>query len=204
MEPNPISMVIRELEQKLGIQPGFFERLKQEDDWSFVIKAHAFLEALLSHKLISSIGKDELRETIASLNVAGGRTSKLAFGAALGLLDDQDKRFITELSALRNLLVHDIRYVDFDLSRHVSQLDSQKRVSFLRAIALLPVSNAEVAGVDVSALLTEMEQSPKNALWDGVMSFAAKVYLQEAFLPFMLVWILLNQTAGKAQSDMTA
>ena len=43
---------IAELEQRIGVAPGFFDGLVQEDDWSFVIKLHALLEAACTHFLL--------------------------------------------------------------------------------------------------------------------------------------------------------
>jgi len=41
-----------ELEKAVGVRAGFFYRLLEEDDWSFVIKLHALFEAVCSHLLL--------------------------------------------------------------------------------------------------------------------------------------------------------
>jgi hypothetical protein len=41
---SKITERLAELEATLGLPAGFILRLREEDDWSFVIKAHALLE----------------------------------------------------------------------------------------------------------------------------------------------------------------
>ena len=49
MESDP---AIHELERHVGVREGLFQRLLEEDDWSFVIKLHALLEAVCTHLLL--------------------------------------------------------------------------------------------------------------------------------------------------------
>jgi hypothetical protein len=39
---------VKAFERRLGLPVGFYERLLQEDDWSFVIKLNALFELLYS------------------------------------------------------------------------------------------------------------------------------------------------------------
>lgn len=91
--PDLLHEIVRPLEQELGTRPGFFSDLLEEDDWSFIVKSHAFIEAALSHILVKATGKDLLREVFTSLELSNPRTGKLAFATALKLLDRQDRRF---------------------------------------------------------------------------------------------------------------
>jgi hypothetical protein len=50
MSKQSLANLVPLLESTLGIEPGFFESLDGEDenDWSFVIKVHALIEAHLT------------------------------------------------------------------------------------------------------------------------------------------------------------
>ena len=100
------------LEKELGLNK--LDHLRSEDDWSFVIKSHAFLEAALSYLVCNAIGREELEELVSGLNV-GGRFGKLELAKAMGLLEQRDIAFIKRLSSLRNKLVHGVQMVNFDL-----------------------------------------------------------------------------------------
>jgi hypothetical protein len=74
MEQNEIN----ELEIDLGVDVGFFESLLNEDDWSFVIKLHALLEAATGHLLVEHFDDKRLEEVIAHLEMSNQRTGKIA------------------------------------------------------------------------------------------------------------------------------
>ena len=51
LDPSALRAVLQVLESELNLPPQFLERLRLEDDWSFVIKTHALVEAAVSHQL---------------------------------------------------------------------------------------------------------------------------------------------------------
>lgn len=119
----------------MGLPSGFFTNLVHENDWSFVIKLHALIEAALafviSHKL-----SDEVANVISELDM-NGRKGKVAFAtAALNLIDDGEGRFLRLLSALSNRCAHGIQQVvQFSLGAYVEGLNRDQRQEFLRACA---------------------------------------------------------------------
>jgi hypothetical protein len=46
---------IKDIERDLGLPIGFLVTLKEEDDWSFIIKLHALFEAAYSHLLSQTL-----------------------------------------------------------------------------------------------------------------------------------------------------
>ena len=80
------------LEAKLGIKPGFFKSLDDDDenDWSFVIKLHALVEAAVSHLLTEQLHRSELSGLFARLEISNETTGKAAFVKALALLEGLD------------------------------------------------------------------------------------------------------------------
>jgi hypothetical protein len=165
---------VRKLEVELSLPTGFMERLKDEDDWSFIIKAHALLEALLTHLIVTVLDREELRNPIASLNVVGSRTGKVVFAVALGALGDSEARFIQRLTGLRNRLVHDVSKVSFSLTDYVEKLEDGQCREFVKEVAYpflqMKSDDAELLG----ALKTLTLKLPKFMIWSS-MSIAAHV-----------------------------
>lgn len=175
MQKQPPAELVPLLELKLGLQSGFFDSLdgENENDWSFIIKTHALVEAAVSHLLTQHLQKPELNELFARLDISNKVTGKAAFVKALGLLEEPERRFISSLSELRNQLVHDVRNVDFDLAAHVANMSSKQLDTFLRNFNLL---STDVTN-DVRNLFCF---DPRQALWYAAMTFLSIVYLKTA------------------------
>jgi hypothetical protein len=173
MSSQHLGDLIPLLEAKLGVKAGFFESLEHEDqnDWSFVIKLHALVEAAVSHLLTEQLHRPELASLFARLDISNKTTGKAAFVEALGLLDKPERRFMSSLSELRNMLVHDIRNVDFDLLRHVERMNRDQQAVFLNSFNLLSTELTD----DVRTLF---HHDPRQALWYSGMAFLGMVYLK--------------------------
>ena len=172
MSSQTIDEIIVLIEKKLGLKLGFFEALddENENDWSFVIKLHALAEAAISYLLTENLGRPELADIFARLDMSNKATGKAAFVKALGLLDEPERRFVSALSELRNKLVHGVQNVDFDLAQHVEQMKPRDRDGFLNNFNLV---STEVTD-DVRDLF---RHDPRQALWYSSMAFLAAVYL---------------------------
>ena len=132
--PETQERPIADIENQLGLPTGFLLSLyTHENDWSFVIKAHAFLEAALTHLLADHLGKEDLLPVFAYLETSNVRTGKLAFVKAFDLLDKGARRFIHTLSELRNDLVHEVSNVGFNFADYVSSLSDKERKEFIGA-----------------------------------------------------------------------
>lgn len=117
-------------EAELGLPKGFLLVLRNEDDWSFVIKSHALIEAAVSRLLSISAGDPRMASVFQRLELSDVSRGKLAFVSELELLDKPVRRFIRSLSELRNRLVHDIRNVSFTFDAHYASLDTNQRKRF--------------------------------------------------------------------------
>lgn len=173
MSPKTLSDLVPLLEQKLGLEPGFFESLDGDDesDWSFIIKVHALIEAAISHLLTEHLGRPELNDVLSRLDMSNKTTGKAGFIEALGLLEKPERRFISSLSELRNKLVHDVRNVNFDLTEHVENMERKEQDAFLKNFNLL---SSDVTD-DVRNLF---RFDPRQALWYASMAFLGSVYLK--------------------------
>ena len=131
--PDGVYPQLAKLEDALGLPKDFCEALRNEDDWSLIIKLHALLEAQLTTLIVEKIGKDNLKTIFSEIEMSREGIGKVAFAKALGVLVEEERRFIRKLSELRNDLVHGIANVTFNLKRHVDSLDGNQKAAFVRA-----------------------------------------------------------------------
>ena len=182
--PQTQERPIAEIENQLGLPTGFLKGLyDHEDDWSFVIKAHAFLEAALTHLLADHLGTEDLLPVFAYLETSNVRTGKLAFVKAFDLLDKGARRFIHTLSELRNDLVHEISNVNFKFETYVAQLSDKERKEFIGAFdyAFVEVVQASQRPLDDQrrgTLDRIVLTAPRLALVAGVAMIGLDIYFK--------------------------
>jgi hypothetical protein len=176
-----------EFERRLGIRPGFFNELIREDDWGFVIKLHAFLEACLTHAICSRLGRPEIEDVIARLDTSNNQSGKLAFAKRLGLLNTSQRRFVATLSQLRNDLVHDAKAVGFRFDEYMSALTEDQRYQFCVSLSLdeMFVSDYQPDEIRIISLVNEV---PKFGI-----AYAASVVVAE---------LLLHASAGDLDKEL--
>jgi hypothetical protein len=182
--PEAQERPIADIENQLGLPTGFLRGLyDHEDDWSFVIKSHAFLEAALTHLLADHLGKEDLLPVFAYLETSNVRTGKLAFVKAFDLLDKGARRFIHTLSELRNDLVHEVSNVNFNFATYVSNLSDKERKEFIGAFdyALVEVVQASQRPID-DRLRGTLDRivltTPRLALVAGIAMIGLDIYFR--------------------------
>ena len=129
---------IRDLEKLLGISEGFCLKLLDEDDWSFVIKLHAILEAAIGNMLKTTIENvsidpavsEKLEKIFSRLEMSNVDTGKVAFAKALNLLKKYEVEFITTLSQIRNQYVHNISNIEKSLNDNIKESHATKIEKF--------------------------------------------------------------------------
>jgi len=195
--PETQERPIADIETQLGLPTGFLLYLyTHEDDWSFVIKSHAFLEAALTHLLADHLGKDDLVPVFAYLETSNVRTGKLAFVKAFDLLDKGARRFIHTLSELRNDLVHEVSNVNFKFDAHVAQLSDRERKEFIGAFdyAFVEVVQASQRPMD-DRLRGTLDRivltAPRLALVAGVAMIGLDIYFKNRGVETPRQYVLL-------------
>ncbi len=181
---QPQERPIADIESQLSLPAGFLKGLyDHEDDWSFVIKTHAFLEAALTHLLADHLGKEDLVPVFAYLETSNVRTGKLAFVKAFDLLDKRARRFIHTLSELRNDLVHEVSNVGFSFAAYVSSLSDKQRKEFIDAFdyAFVEVAQASQRPMDErlrGTLDRIVLTAPRLALVAGAAMIGLDIYFR--------------------------
>jgi hypothetical protein len=84
--------------------------LVEDDDWAFVVKAHALLESVVCSLLATHVREPELERVLAGRVEMEARIEMLK---AFKLVDDADRAMMRTLSRLRNHLVHNARQTSF-------------------------------------------------------------------------------------------
>lgn len=187
MTENDHTKAINELETDLGIPSGFYQELVKEDDWSFIIKLHALLEAAITRLLTEIMGlplkayfpKDsdrypgDLSDVFSWLELSNQRTGKIAFVKTLYILDEEQRRFIRSLSELRNKLVHDVQNIGFTFEQHLQSMDKNQLSNFAEHLGYYIPGNSNWRGRMLSRK-EFVKQRPKFAIW-----FSAENVLSE-------------------------
>lgn len=167
---------VRRIEHDLGLQDGFLESLRKEDDWSFVIKTHALLEAAIGHILCKTLKRDELSEVFSFLELSDKRKGKIAFISALNLLQKPDRRLISSLSELRNMLVHDVKNTQFHLQEHVDGLDPEAFKTFTKSFNSFSSGEKVIFEGKESTPEQMFKRDAKTAVWWSAMVTLAIIY----------------------------
>lgn len=116
------SSTVGELKEKFK----FLLDLLSQDDWTFVIKGHAMIEAAVTQLLTEYIGDVRLRDFFERLPLLEDQRGKVTVAKKLDLLDDKQCKFIRKFSELRNMLVHSIENLDFVFKDYLLKLDKNQ------------------------------------------------------------------------------
>jgi hypothetical protein len=155
-DPEGVFPQLSELEARIGLPLGFCEGLREEPtDWSFVIKLHALFEAAITQLLVGKLARPELSELVSQMDMGHPRTGKIQMAKALGVLEEEERRFVRYLSMLRNDLVHNVGNVTFTFDDYPKSLDTNKRRELVQAVAWAKDAPPEVAEYLLKTLRTQ-------------------------------------------------
>ncbi len=170
---------ILKFEKKIGVQAGFFEKLKDEDDWSFIIKLHALFETACTHLLIFHFNEPNLVKILSRLEISNKTTGELALLKELELLGKNYRVFIYSLSELRNFLVHDIRNSTFTIQEMVNGFNRKELKQFAMTFSPFEKTILEInkrnsrlklnipKDYDENTLIQRAKNNPKEYIWYG-------------------------------------
>lgn len=125
---------ISELETKVGLPQNFVHRLVEEDDWSFIIKLNALVEASATHLLATKLKAPEIIDNLSHLDLGNRKFGKLALLRNLGCISADENKFLQAILEIRNKLAHDVRQVNFTLSDYIAALDPNQKKTFVNAV----------------------------------------------------------------------
>jgi hypothetical protein len=183
MEYNMEEIILQtnKLEVEIGLKEGFYQRLRTEDNWSFLIKLHALIETSLSHLLSNYIlisvkstssnpsgvpNEKSLNDYFSWLETGDKRTGKVALAVSLGIITKEQQKFICLISELRNKLVHRVENVEFRLEQHIGSLD-RNQLRIFDAALTFGINEAELkkSYQNHSTIQSFIRKEPKEAIW---------------------------------------
>lgn len=162
---NLLKGFIDTLGGKLKETNEFLASLADEDDWSFVIKSHALIEATVTNLITSALGDDRIYLTIERLPLSESQAGKIIFAKQLGVLEKPQIRFIKWYSELRNQLVHKVDNIEFNFLQYWASLDANQKKSWKDTIDWARESTEP--SQDFCDLI---EKQPKTALWLSILT----------------------------------
>ena len=175
--PSDIFTDIKSLETKLGLPVDFYHTLVDEDDWSFVIKLNALIEAACTHALAARLHAPELIGSLASLDLGNTKYGKVSLLRTLGAITSEQASILQVLYELRNLLAHNITQVSFSFPLYLGSLQKQKRANFIKRAGHGIKDVVAWKGKSISRNDFVL-QNPKLALWMTVAEIIACLYLE--------------------------
>ncbi len=177
---------VTSLLKQLGLPGNFLKNLYKEDDWSFIIKAHALIESVCTRLLCFHFNEPKIENIYASLPLNNMKSGKLGFLSKLDLIDKYNVKMIMFLSEIRNSIVHEIRFSNFTLKDLLKSYDQNKlkdfAVSFSPFESLLRYFNQidkvkrrdnifEYEAINEGNMLQRAESDPKFHILNGVYYF---------------------------------
>ena len=192
--PRTIFTDVASLEARLGLPSGFYDRLLHEDDWSFVIKFNALVEAACNHVLVVRLNAPELSDAFAHLELGNSKCGKIALLRKLGALSSEQADVLLAVAELRNDLVHDITSVRFNFAQHVSSLDANQLKGLVKRFGHGIKEVVELATVKAPRAQF-VRDNPKLALWLTAAEIVACLYLELERVELRLTPTTMNEHA---------
>lgn len=165
---NPTDQGLKNLAKLLKLREDFLvELFNDRDDWSFVVKAHAFLELVICTLLSLHLRKPALEEVLAEKVEMHAR---IEMTKALGVTTSEDRKAMRDLGTLRNRLVHNAKETSFTFAEYFQNKALKKNFTDTFGQGLPdpfgtpPVPRAEF-----------IEKNPKFAVFQAVVRIALSV-----------------------------
>lgn len=168
---------VKQFEKRLGLPAGFYVKLLEEDDWSFVIKLNALFEGACTHALVARLRAPEIEEQIARLELADSATGKVKLLSTLGCISTEQSAFLRKLAELRNNLVHNVSRVAFSYEQHLAPMDSNQKDQFVKVFGSCWKEQVELAERVVPRKQFVLE-NPKLSVWFASVEILACLYLE--------------------------
>ncbi len=119
----------KQLLSELSIREDFFDRLKEDDDWSLVIKIYSLMEIAFTHLLIEHFG-ESLGNIFKKLEMGHKQYGKITFIRKLELINKRHVDFVERLGDMRNVFAHDIRNIEMGINGFFKNLKSNDREKY--------------------------------------------------------------------------
>ena len=178
-------MLFRSLEKYLQLPEGFYQQLYKEEDWSFLIKLNALIEAACTHALIARLHAPELIDSFANIDLGNAKYGKVIMLRKLNALTSEQAKILQLLYEMRNSVAHNVAKVSFTFKSHLAGLDKQQRCSFIKRIGHGIADSISVGNKSISRDEFVIS-NPKISLWMTTAEIIACLYLENEIAEIQL------------------
>lgn len=149
-------------------------KLLDSDDWNLIVKSYTLIEKVITDLIISKIEEPRLKNIISRLPLADEEIGKLRITKEYDLLTAPQIKFINRLAALRNKLVHDFEYANFQMDKYISSLDKNQTKEFHKSVIWFS-EDAEAR----KQWVTISQKTPIIVIWFSIFMFISKTIIKE-------------------------
>ena len=190
---------ILELQGKLSLPNNFFKKLLEEDDWSFIIKLHALIEAACTDLLMFHFDEPGLKNIISRIELGNKSVGKLSFIKELDLLGENYRKYIFSLSEWRNKFVHNVQNCNALLTDAVNLMEKGALKKF--AIDFSPYettlqkfNNSKLGNlidgstnkqIDINNLIERAKSNPKFHIWLGAYNLLITIVDMQGYSNYL-------------------
>ncbi len=162
------------MEVHLGLPEGFIlDLIREGDDWTFLLRLHALVEASLDHLVVAKLDRPVLHDWVVRHTIAG-RTGKRALAALMQAIDADQAAMVDGLSDLRNQFAHGIRLMGVDLAVFIENAEQGERNKIarwvLKAHGYAPSSELDALALDA------LRKAPRLVLWVACRPLIERAY----------------------------
>ncbi|RQW68679.1 hypothetical protein EBB56_21400 [Halomonas sp. YLB-10] len=183
---------IKQFEERLELPNDFYLQLLKEDDWSFVIKLSALVEAGCTHILAHKLRNPELEDSFAYLEQCNSKVGRVVLLRKLGAINNEQAKILNSLAALRNNLAHKVSNVNFTFSEFTDSLDKNQRKNYVRDFGHGLKDEIDFGDVKVEKHTFVLE-NPKISMWLTLSEVLACLYLEIEVTEFRIKAEILEQ-----------
>jgi hypothetical protein len=177
-EAKEIEKGIQALEVAIEVQEGFFKYLLlSENDWVFIIKLHAFLEAVCTVLITKALGRSELIDVISRLEMSDKSYGKTKFISKLGLLSKGAINYIHKLSEIRNYYVHNLKNISISLEEYVKGLNPDNRNNFVTSVGFNTATELKIGDILVKKK-TFIIENPRIGIYMGAFAVLSEITVE--------------------------
>jgi len=168
---------ISNFEERLKLPKGFYSKLLEEDDWSFVIKLSTLFEAACTHILSIKLRAPELESSLSFLEQANTKCGKILLLKKLEAINDSQYKFLEKLASLRNKISHRIENVNFTFTAYTTSFDKNQKDAFIESFAYNWSDSVKIKDKTLSKHDFAMNNS-KFVLWYTAADIFACLYVE--------------------------
>lgn len=163
------------LESRLGIESGFlFKPKRDSSDWSFLVRLAVFIQAALAHAVAHELGRAELEDYCARMNLNARHGGLVALAQQLGVIGTGDVAYIDGVSELRNRYAHRLENINRPLPAFIASLSPQDFRKIVGSVLITAGEKNRLETAD-SIVRTLVAQQVRAGIWLNAIGLCSKL-----------------------------